>query len=65
MERRGFLPDFPRPFLGCLVPSLFLLSMQRLARDETKVAKLQEEVTWAWAATIMAEAHTSQAGRMA
>jgi hypothetical protein len=55
MERRGSLLDFPRPFLGSLTPTLFRLSMQRLAQDATEVADLREEVTWVWAAAIMVE----------
>jgi hypothetical protein len=65
MERRGFLPDFLGPFLGSPMPYLFQLFVQCLARDVIVVTKLQEEVTWAWATAVMAEACTAQVERMA
>jgi hypothetical protein len=39
--------------------------MQRLAWDATEVAELQEEVTRARVATVMAEARATQAEKMA
>jgi hypothetical protein len=65
MKRGGFLPEFPRPSLGSLMPSLFRLSMQHLAQDVAEVVELPKEVTQAWAAAIMVEARTTQVERLA
>jgi hypothetical protein len=59
------LPDFSMSSLGHLMPSLFWLYVQHLARDVTEVVEFREEVTWARAATIMAENCAAQAEMMA
>jgi hypothetical protein len=41
------LPDFPMSSLGHLMPSLFWLYVQHLARDVIEVVEFREEATWA------------------
>jgi hypothetical protein len=65
MKQEVFLPNFARPSISLITPSLFWLSMQRLAQDATELVELWELVTQTSAAAIMAEARAAWAKKMA